>query len=611
LPRKRSSLALDADSKALVVRLWREWLRPHLRELILATALMVLVAAATNAYPLLIRYIINLVGQDGLQVGAILPPLILTIVIVTSIRGGALYFQTVVANRIVLKINAEMQKKMFAHLVEADLSQITRQPVGQLISRFTNDLTFVRETLLRASNGLIRDVITVVGLVGVMIYLDPLLALIVLVIYPAAAVPIIDIGRRLRKSSTNTQEHMGNLTSVLNESFAGARMVKTYGLDHYERRRADDTFDGLYKLLMKIVKTRAQIEPLMEILAGLAIGGVIAFGAYRIASGTGTAGDLAGFIGALLMAAQPIRAIGTLNAVLQEGLAAVKRVFELLDEQPTIVDHPDAKVLKVEDGEVRFDNVSFAYGNEPAALSNISLKAKPGQTIALVGPSGAGKSTALNLVPRLYETTEGRVLIDGYDVRSVTLASLREAMAFVSQEVVLFNDTVRANIAFGKLDATEDEVIEAARAAAAHDFIEALPSGYDTLVGDRGTRLSGGQRQRIALARAMLRDARILLLDEATSALDAESESKVQQALGRLTAGRTTIVIAHRLATVRNADRIYVFDEGRIVEEGTHNELFAKDGLYTTLCQLQFVEDASAVPAPPIPTPEIEKVEVS
>jgi subfamily B ATP-binding cassette protein MsbA len=587
----KSPLSLDDATRALSSRLWRDWLRPYTRGLIITTLLMVAVAAATAVYPILIRYVIDLVGAENSSIGAILPPVIIAIVVVTSVRGAALYFQTVMANSVILRVNADFQKTMFSHLAHADLAQITNHSTGSLISRFTNDLNFVRETLLRAANGLIRDAVTVVGLLGVMIYLDWLLTVVVLVIYPLAAAPIIEIGRRLRKSSTLTQEHMGGMTSLLNESFSGARMIRTYGLEKYETDKAAKTFDGLYALLMKIVRTRAQIEPIMEVLAGLAIGGVIAFGGYRIASGTSTAGDLAGFISALLLMAQPIRAIGTLNAVLQEGLAAVKRVFELLDEKPTIAEKSNASPLTVTDGRIELDQVDFSYDEGEGALSGVSLVVEPGKTTAIVGPSGAGKSTIFNLIPRLYDVSAGAIAIDGQDVSEMKMQSVRAAVALVSQEITIFNDTVRANIAFGRLDATDAEIEAAAKLAAAHDFISAMPNGYEAIVGDRGAKLSGGERQRIALARAVLKDAKILLLDEATSALDAESERQVQEALNRLTKGRTTLVIAHRLATVRNADQIYVLEGGRLVEQGKHEDLLRRDGLYARLCKLQYFGD--------------------
>ena len=597
---RRDRAPLDARTWPLVKRLWHDWVRPHWRRIIVSLALMAVIAGATGAYPLVIDYAYTLFeARDPAIVTAILP----LVLLVTMVKGGATYTQTVLVGSIVFRIIANIQKGMFAHLTGADLARLGREPTGALISRFTNDTNIMRDAMTRVATGLVRDVLTVAALVGAMIYLDWALTLIVLVVYPLAALPVIAIGRRLRGTSADTQEHLGRTTAFLGESLAGARMVKTYGLEGYERSRAEGVFEALYRFTMRLVRGRAAVDPLLEVLGGLAIGGVIAFAGWRMATGAADVGTFTGFISALLIAAQPVRAIATLNVVVQEGLAAVVRLYDLMDEPPAILDRPGARPLAVARGEIRFDGVRFSYGRGTAApgdgggdgggegpvdaLEAVDLVFEPGVTTALVGPSGAGKSTVLNLIPRLYDVAAGRVLIDGQDVRAVTLASLRASMALVSQDVVLFDDTVRANIAFGRLDASDGEIRAAAEAAAAAEFVEALPQGYDTRVGDRGLTLSGGERQRLALARAVLRDAPILLLDEATSALDAESERKVQAALERLSQGRTTIVIAHRLATVRNAKRLYVLDQGRVVESGAHDALVAADGLYARLCRMQ------------------------
>ena len=595
---KKNLITLDPSSRNLVLRFGREWVLPHWRRLLLCFFFMTVFAATAPAYPFMIQYANGMLEAQDPAVMYLVPLLILGI---TSIKGIAFYIQSVLTSAITLRIIADMQKKMFGHLLHSDFARLVRDPTGTLISRFTNDINVIRDATSRAMTGFVRDVLTVVGLVGYLFYLDWMLSLIVLIVYPLAALPIVEIGRRLRKGSKSSQLEMGDMTSLLYESFNGARMVKTYGLEAYEQNRADRRFDGLYQILMKMARSRSALDPFLEVLGGVAVGGVIAFLGYRAAvsgdgSGIDSVGDFAAFITALLLAAQPVRAIGTLNGILQEGLAAAQRVYELLDETPAIVDAPNAKPIVVGSGSVTFQNVSFAYEKEINALEAFSIDVAPGQKVALVGPSGAGKSTVLNLIPRLFDATTGTVLIDGQDVRSVTMESLRAQMALVSQDVILFNDTVRANIALGNLAATNDEIEAAAKAAAAHDFIVNLPDQYETMVGDRGTKLSGGERQRISLARAILRDASILLLDEATSALDAESERRVQQALDRLTHSRTSIIIAHRLSTVRNADVIYVMDKGRICEHGTHAELTAKEGLYAKLCKLQFFADDAIVP---------------
>ncbi len=586
---KKQGLKLDEATWHLARRLWLDWVQPHWRRLAVAMLLMLVVAGATAAYPLLIEWAFALFEAGDMRIVTMLLPLV---VLATAVKGGALYLQTVMIGAVVFRVITNLQKAMFGHLLAADLARLIRDPTGTLISRFVNDVNVMRDGMQRAATNLVRDTVTVVALVGVMIYMDWVLTLIVMVVYPLAAIPIIEIGRRLRRVSAGTQEHIGEMTAFLGESLAGARMVKTYGLEGYQERRAGDTFEGLYRFIMRAVRGRSAIDPMLEVLGGIAVGGVIAFAGYRTAVGEGSVGEFTGFITALLLLAQPVRALGTLNTAVQEGLAAVQRVFTLLDEQPQIVERPDAKPLQITDGRVTLSEVEFGYGTDASALDHVSLDVAPGSTTALVGPSGAGKSTVLNLIPRLFDTRAGTVQVDGQDVRDVTFASLRSAMALVSQDVVLFNVSIRQNIAFGRPDATEAEIVEAAKAAAAHDFIAELPEGYDTVVGDRGVKLSGGERQRVALARAMLRDARILLLDEATSALDAESERRVQEALERLKTGRTTLVIAHRLSTVRNADRIYVLDQGRVAEAGTHDTLIAQDGLYAKLCRMQFFADA-------------------
>ncbi len=580
---------MDHSSWQLLGRFWRDWMRPHWRRMLVALGLMIFVGVATSAYPLLVREAFDrFEAKDTSALWAI--PLL--VIAATFIRGLALYYQVVVTNTVVLRVVTNLQQAVFSHLLHADYARITAEPVGVLMSRTTSDAGRINGTVSRLMTNVVRDSLSIVALVGTMIYMDWLLSLIVLVIYPLAAVPIVLVGRRMRQITREAQVHNAELTAMLNESFSGARLIRTYGLQDYEQRRVNAKLDGQRHYTLLATTQRARLEPTLEALGGVAVAGVIAFGGWRVASGTGSVADFTGFVTALLMAAQPVRAVGTLNAILQQGLAAMERVFGLLDEPRRIQDAPDARDLSVTQGAVVFQDVSFAYGEAAPAVHGLSFQVPARATVALVGPSGAGKSTVFNLITRLFDVQDGVVSIDGQDIRQVSLDSLRQALALVSQDVFLFNDTIRANLLngcrTGADDLTEDRLWEALEAAAAADFVRAQPSGLDTLVGDRGERLSGGQRQRIALARAILRDAPILLLDEATSALDAESERVVQDALDRLSADRTTLVIAHRLATVRQADLILVFDRGRVVEQGTHSDLLAAGGLYAHLCQLQF-----------------------
>jgi subfamily B ATP-binding cassette protein MsbA len=409
-------------------------------------------------------------------------------------------------------------------------------------------------------------------------------------VFPVAIAPVRRMSRRMRKVSLNFQDEMGHYNALLSQVFQGARHVKAYGMEAHETARAEALTEKIYHLFERASRTRAASSPLMESLGGVGIAAVILYGGWQVTHGARTAGDFLSFVTALMLAYQPFKQLSGLNVQIQEGMAAAQRIFELIDIEPTIQDRPGARPLAVTRGAVRLEQVSFAYANGEPVLNGIDLDIPAGFKVALVGPSGAGKSTVLNLIPRFYDVAGGRLTIDGQDVRDATLASLRGAIGLVSQEVSLFDDTVRANIAYGRPDASEAEIVAAAKGAAAHEFILDLPQGYDTVVGEMGTRLSGGQRQRLSIARAMLKNAPILLLDEATSALDTESERQVQDALKRLMAGRTSVVIAHRLSTVIDADLIYAMEGGRVVEAGRHQELLQRRGIYARLWALQFAE---------------------
>jgi subfamily B ATP-binding cassette protein MsbA len=471
-------------------------------------------------------------------------------------------------------------------MITADLRDIMSQPSGTFVSRMTNDVNIIREALVRLINNLIKDSLMIIILVGVMISFDWLLTLFVLGIYPLAMQPILRIGRRQRHGSREWQEHLGQATSTLHETIKGGRMIRAYGLEDYEKSRTSRMFDLLFKSQRVLAYGRAKIDPILEVLGGVSIAGIVAFAGWRVLSGILDIGHVAGFITALLMLAQPVRALGTLNTILQEAAAALSRLYTLLDTPSHVASPAKPEKLKQVNGQISFESVGFRYA-EDITLSDISFTVKPGQTLALVGPSGGGKSTIINLIPRLFDPAEGVIRLDGHDLRHLDLSDLRASMALVSQDSLLFNDTVANNIAFGRLDADQAAIHDAAISAAADTFITALPDGYDTMVGEEGNRLSGGQRQRIAIARAILRNAPVLLLDEPTSALDSVTEEHIQNAMQMLAKGRTTIIVAHRLATVRHADHILVIDGGQIVEQGHHDSLLAKGGVYASLCQSQ------------------------
>ncbi len=567
---------------ALLRRLWREHLRHHRGRLIAVLALTALMAGLTGLYPVVIdRAISMFVGRDP----RILYQVPVLVVMVTAAKASAQYGQTMVVQQLVLIVIRELQERMFVHLSEADLSRVEREAPAQLAARFTTDAALIREALTRTVNG-IRDGVTIIGLVGSMLYLDWTLCLIAAAMYPLAALPIQRLGKRIRRSSGGMQEQMGETAALLHESFAQARTVRAYRLEAQEAARARRAFGDLYSALLRMTRNRARLDPMLEVLGGTAVALVLGFAGWRAAAGAGGIGNFSGFVAALLLASQPLRALGSMNAALQEGLAGLVRVFQVIDEKPAIVERQGAAPLPPGPGRLRFDHVSFAYPDGRWGLRGLSFEASPGLTVALVGPSGAGKSTALGLIPRLQDVQQGSITLDGADLRDVTLASLRDAIAYVGQDTLLFDDSIAANIRMGRPGADEADIRDAAHAAAA-SFIDDLPDGFGTRVGPGGQRLSGGQRQRVALARALLRNPRILLLDEATSALDAESEAAVQQALGRLRAGRTTIVVAHRLSTVRDADLVVAIANGSAVEEGTHADLLARDGLYARLVRTQ------------------------
>ena len=583
--------------KNRLLRFGREFLLPKWRQIIWTLILTAGLAGVTGGYPLIIKHSFD--AFDTVQSGNqdVIFYILIAVVSITALRSNLMYLQVVASNKIVWQVGTEMQKLVFARLMDADFARQTEVPPGDRVSRLTNDVMAVQGAVQATIGTAVRDVLTIIVLIGAMIHLDPIMSLIVLGVYPIAGWPIAAISKRLRDVAKLTQSELGDMTSLLSEKLSAARLIKTFRLENYAVSRLNASFEDIYSLRMKAVRARARLDPILEALGGLAVAGVIALAYWRISSGMASVGDFMGFVSALLLAAQPIRALGNLTARVNEGMAAADRLYELIDDQPCVIDRTGAKPLSISAGQITFDNVTFDYagpggdgeGQRPIAIRNFSLNVPGGATVALVGRSGAGKTTLVNLIPRLFDVTEGAILIDGQDIRDVTISSLRDAIAIVSQDVTLFDDTIAANIALGRPGASQDEIESAARAAAAHDFILEQSAGYNTQIGTTGQRLSGGQRQRLTLARAILKDAPILLLDEATSALDTHSEQIVQSTLTKFSQNKTMFIIAHRLSTVKNADLICVLADGRLIEMGNHKTLLARGGSYARLCQTQIL----------------------
>lgn len=579
----------DQRSLPLIGRLWRAFVRPYAAWLVGAVAASAVVAAATAASAWLMDPVVNKVfverDRDMLWLigGGVL--------VIFVVKSAAAYLQETVLAFVGQRIVADVQTRVFRHLLDQDVAMFQSRQSGTLISHFTFDAQALRQTVSTALVGLGRDGLSVVFLAAVMLYQDWLLSLIALLVAPLSVLPIQRLGKRVRRVSAESQERMGELTTLLGQAFQGIRVIKAYGMEEAERRRVGEVVEALFRLAFRQGRVRAAVQPIIDVLGGIAIAGVIVYGGFRVIEGVTTPGAFFSFIAAVLMAYQPLRGLGKVNTTLQEGLAAADRLFAVLDRQPAIADAAGAVELPRAPAAVAFEGVRFVYPDGTEALAGLDMLAPAGKVTALVGPSGAGKSTVLSLIPRFFDVDGGAVRVAGHDLRGFTVKSLRAAIAVVSQEVVLFDDTVAENIRYGRAGATDAEVRAAAEAAAAHGFISEMPDGYATRVGEHGVKLSGGQRQRIAIARAILKDAPILLLDEATSALDTESERQIQTALAHLMVGRTTIVIAHRLSTVQGADVIHAFDRGRVVESGSHAELLARGGLYARLHALQFREE--------------------
>lgn len=572
-------------ARSLLARLIREYLRPHFKLLLIGFAYMGVSAAMTGVLAALMQPIIDDIFRAG-NPGR-LWWVALAVFSAFALRGLSSYASAVKMNEVGQSIVARTQRELFGHLIHCDLSFLHASSSGQLLSRVVNDVQVMRLAVGECLAGVGSSLLTLVILVGVMFWRDWVLAAVSFAVFPLAAYFVARIAGRLRRVWRQTQEHIADLSSVMTQTFVAARQVKAYGTEGYEERRIGSMVDQLYKLATKAFRVSNMSTPVNEILSGFAIVTVIVYGGIQVMHDNSSPGRIFSFITAFLLAYEPIKKITKLNSQLQAGLSASERIFRILDMTPTIVDKPGARELVLSAPTIELENVEFSYIEGQPVLNKVNISVPAGKTVALVGSSGAGKSSVLNLVLRFYDVNGGAIKVGGEDVRDITMASLRRNFALVSQEIGIFDETVRANISYGSEGASEEQIINAAKAAYAHDFITALPLGYDTVLGEHGTRLSGGQRQRISIARAMLRNAPILLLDEATSALDSESERAVQAALSELQKGRTTIAIAHRLSTIVDADIIYVMEKGHVIEVGNHADLLSKDGTYARLWRLQ------------------------
>ncbi len=564
--------------------------RPYSMRFLISMICMVIAGALTSSQAVLVKPVLDDIFLA--KNPASLKWLPIAVILIFLVKGICNYIQTVLMNFIGLRIVTDLRNQLYEQIQKQSLSFFAQHPTGLLMSRITNDVASIQNAVSDVVTSIVKDSFTIVALVCVIFYTDWKLAFIAMIIFPLTIYPISQFGKKIRKVTTSTQMTMATLSSLLQETISGTRIVKAFGMEKYENNRFAGENERFFKLNMKAVSVKALSHPLMEFLGGLGIAAVIFYGGYNVLEGNSTPGTFFSFLTAVLMLYEPVKRLTNVNNTINQGIAGAERVFSIIDLVPDIEDKPDAAELPPIKHGIDIENVTFRYEKIPV-LKNIRLSMKAGEVVAFVGMSGGGKTSLVNLIPRFYDVSEGRVLIDDFDIRDVSLQSLRRQIAIVTQQTILFNDTVKNNIAYGSFEKSDEDIISAAKAANAHDFIMRMPKGYDTNIGELGTKISGGEKQRLSIARAILKNAPILILDEATSSLDTEAEIEVQEALDNLMKGKTTLMIAHRLSTIRNADRIIVLVNGEIVEQGDHETLMQKKGEYFRLYNLQFKDEGN------------------
>jgi subfamily B ATP-binding cassette protein MsbA len=574
------------ESIKLYIRLF-QFVKPHWRRLVLAGICMLPLSLCAAGLAYLVKPALDdIFFKKDLAMLRVIPLALIGLYLVRGIFDYThMYLMGYVGNRII----ADIRDQLYFHLQTLSLSFFAKNPTGVLMARITNDVNMLQTSISNVIISFFKDIFTILGLVAVLFYQDWKLACVAFLILPWALIPIRRFGIKSRKFSTKGQEKVGKIATLLHESITGCRIVKAFGMEDYEARRFSDENYRLFNIRLRRLRIRALSSPIMELIGGCAGAAIVFYGGYNVVQGYQSPGTFFSFITALLLLYDPVRSLSTAYQDIQEGLAAAVRVFQVFDATPEVQEKKDAVALPPVSGSVCFKHVDFGYDRH-LVLHDINLDITAGEIIAIVGMTGSGKTSLVNLIPRFYDVTAGRILIDGHDIKDVTLRSLRSQISLVSQQTILFNDSVRNNIAYGNTEPPEKKIVEAAQAAHAHQFIEELPQRYDTLIGEAGVKLSGGQRQRLAIARALFKNAPILILDEATSSLDSKSEEEIQLALENLMQNRTTLIVAHRLSTIRKAHRIMVLSQGRIVEQGTHDELFSRDGEYRKLYSYYFQE---------------------